>query len=99
MIALHGTAQHVEKMVRQFRRCLEAQELSRAVAQQQGRCVAYHWDDDGSLVLKARLPAETGAIVLKALQMAVKDIPARLDMTEHYARTGLDGRFRGNVCG
>ena len=33
MIALHGTAQHVENTVRQFRRCLEAQELSRAAAQ------------------------------------------------------------------
>ena len=27
MIALHGTAQHVENTVREFRRCLEAQEL------------------------------------------------------------------------
>ena len=32
------------------------------------REVRYCWDDDGSLVLKARLPAEVGALVLKALE-------------------------------
>ena len=35
----------------------------------------YHWDDDGSLVLKARLPAEVGALILKALDLAMPETP------------------------
>jgi len=82
-IALHGTADHVEKVVRHFRRAKEAAELSREAAQQANRFLSWHHDDDGSLVLKARLPAESGALVLKALQAAMEpgeveasDVPA-----------------------
>ncbi len=39
MIALHGTASHVEKLVRQYRRVLEVEELSREARQQAGRSV------------------------------------------------------------
>jgi hypothetical protein len=38
--------------------------------------VSYSHDQDGSLILKARLPAEIGALVLKALDAAVKDVSA-----------------------
>lgn len=75
MIALHGTAQHVETLVRHYRRCLEAEELTREAQQQANRFVRYQWDEDGSLVLKARLPAEAGALVLKALDAAINESP------------------------
>src|SRR5688572_1218228 len=71
MIAEHGTAQHVEKLVRAYRRCCEAEELSREARQQQNRAVSFRYDDDGSLVLKCRLPAEAGARIMKALDLAV----------------------------
>src|SRR5689334_13539694 len=51
MIAEHGTAGHVEKLVRAYRRCQEAEELSREARQQEGRRVNHHYDDDGSLVM------------------------------------------------
>src|SRR6185436_9115946 len=41
MIAEHGTAQHVEKLVRAYRRCQEAEESSREARQQQARCVTW----------------------------------------------------------
>jgi hypothetical protein len=75
MIAEHGTAQHVEKLVRAYRRCQEAEELSREQRQQQNRRVSFRWDDDGSLVLDCRLPAEIGARFMKALDVAVDDMP------------------------
>lgn len=75
MIARHGTANHVEKMVRVFRRAKEAEELSRAAIQQVERSVSYNYDSDGSLVLRARLPAEVGAMVVKALEAAMKEVP------------------------
>ena len=76
MIAEHGTAQHVEKLVRAYRRCQEAEELSREARQQQSRSVMYRYDDDGSLIINVRLPAEAGALVLKALELAVENVPA-----------------------
>jgi len=76
MIALHGTAYHVENTVRYFRRAQEAQELSREVQQQENRTVAYWYDNDGSLVLKARLPALAGAVLVKALEAAMPAVPS-----------------------
>jgi len=73
MIAEHGTAQHVENLVRAFRRCKEAEELSREARQQQNRSVKYRYDDDGSLILSCRLPAEAGVRLMKALDLAVDD--------------------------
>jgi hypothetical protein len=74
-IALHGTAHHVETLVRAYRRATEAEELSREQQQRTNREVRYCWDVDGSLVLKARLPAEVGALVLKAMEGAVPETP------------------------
>lgn len=74
-IALHGTAHHVETVVRQFRRVQEAAEVSREARQHANRRLTYHYDDDGSLVIRAQLPAETGALVLNALDAAMRDLP------------------------
>ena len=74
-IAEHGTASHVEKLVRAYRRSQEAEELSREARQQESRRVTCWHDDDGSLVLNCRLPAEAGEILLKALDLAVDQLP------------------------
>jgi hypothetical protein len=76
-IALHGTAAHVERLVRGYRRAKDAEELSREAQQQATRGVSYFYDADGSLVLKARLPAEIGALVIKALDSALKDLAVK----------------------
>ncbi len=73
MIALHGTASHVERLVRQYRRAQDAAELTREAQQFATRSVRYFYDDDGSLVLNARLPAESGAVLVKALEVATED--------------------------
>ncbi|MCO5118397.1 MAG: HNH endonuclease [Burkholderiaceae bacterium] len=70
MIALHGTAAHVETVVRHFRRAQESIALDREARQLATRGLHYHYDDDGALVLQARLPAEAGALLVKALDQA-----------------------------
>lgn len=97
MIALHGTANHVEIAVRAFRRAKEAEELSREARQQARKCVSYFYDDDGSLVLKARLPAEVGAVVVKALEAAVELVPR----PEDHAAAGASSRaaWRADALG
>ena len=50
-----------ETRVRQFRTMGEPEALSREARQQSGRGLSYLHNDDGSLVMMARLPAEAGA--------------------------------------
>ncbi len=72
MIARHGTAFHVEKLVAKYSRAKRLQETESANEQHASRELNYFYDDDGALVINARLPAEQGALVVKALEMAVE---------------------------
>jgi uncharacterized protein DUF222/HNH endonuclease len=74
-IALHGTAYHVEKLVSSWRRVKESQELTREQRQQANRSLYWFREDDGSLAIRVRLPAEAGALFLKALQAAEDSFP------------------------
>ena len=76
MIALHGTAHHVETIVRHYRRAQQAEQLSREARQQANRSLHYWYDEDGSLVIKARLPALGGAMIVKALEAAMQEVPS-----------------------
>jgi len=84
MIAEHGTAHHVEKLVSKYRTAKRLQDPEITNEQYNNREVTHYYDHDGCLVLKARLPAEQGALIVKALEMAV-DVGARL------AREDCDG--------
>ena len=70
-IGLHGTAQHVEKFVRLFRRAKRAEETERADAQHENRGLTFWHDDDGTVVLHGRFPPEMGARILSALDAAM----------------------------
>ena len=71
MIAHHGTAHHVEKLVSKFRTAQRLQDAEAANEQYHNRELSHHYDHDGCLVIKARLPAEQGALIVKALEMAM----------------------------
>jgi len=70
-LALQATAAQVEKLVRAYRRVGRLEERERATAQHASRELSYYHDDDGSLVIRARLPAAEGAVVLQALNAAM----------------------------
>jgi hypothetical protein len=70
-IAHHGTAHHVERTISQYRSAVRRHESQAAEVQFQDRSITYYYDDDGSLVIKGRLPAEQGAMMIQALQMAM----------------------------
>ncbi len=67
MIAEHGSASHIEKTVRHFRRVTK----EKAQAEHDKRSLKYYWDDEGKLVVQATLSAEQGAVFLKALDLTV----------------------------
>jgi len=65
-----GTAAHVERIVRGWRRVdrqAEARETSR---QHAGRALHVHQDEDGTVVVRGRLTPEVGALLRKALAAA-----------------------------
>ena len=97
MIAEHGTAHHVEKLVSKYRTAKRLQDAEIANEQYIKREVTHYYDHDGSLVIKARLPAEQGALIVKALEMAMdvdfvegRDVPAgtsrRMPVTARSSR-------------
>ncbi|MDX1481565.1 MAG: DUF222 domain-containing protein [Woeseiaceae bacterium] len=71
MIATHGTAHHVEKLVSQVRRAERLEDVEEAHARYEARELTHYYDEDGCLVIRARLPAEQGALVVKALEKAM----------------------------
>ncbi len=71
-IAKHGTAHHVEQLVRKFRHAKRLQDVDRARARHESRHLSWFFDADGCLVLKGRLPPEQGALIVKALEMAME---------------------------
>jgi hypothetical protein len=91
-IALHGTTHHVETTVRWFRRAQQAEELSREARQQAGRRVTFAYDEDGSLIMKASLPAEAGALLLKALDAAIDDVERPADVSGETSGDGAAGK-------
>ena len=79
-IALCGTASHVERVVRGYRRALDTEELSRDAIQQRDQSLWFHTEADGSLVIRGRVPAEIGALFVRALQAAEDSVPIPEDV-------------------
>ena len=84
--AEHGNAGHLQKLARLYRRY--GDEAASRLQYRQREC-SYYTDEDGSLVIRARLPAELGSIVLKALDAA----RAELEDVSAETRSGSDSSF------
>lgn len=69
-VALAGTASHVERIVRAWRRVDRVIAAQQADARHLSRHLTTWIDDDGMLVLRGRLPPEIGAVVIRALDAA-----------------------------
>ncbi len=76
-IALNGTAAHVERTVRGFRRVQRELERDEADAIHQRRYLDCRRDSDGSITLEARLTPEVGEMLLKALETAEMQLEER----------------------
>jgi hypothetical protein len=65
-----GTAVHVERIVRGWRRVDRQAEAREAARQHAGRALHVYQDEDGTVVLRGRLTPEVGALLLRALDAA-----------------------------
>ena len=76
-IARHGTAAHMERLVRVYRRCRKRAGESRAEAamrrEERFYCFA---EDDEMMTFGGRVPAEQGRLLLKALDAMVAEMEA-----------------------
>lgn len=85
-VARHGTAQHVEKLVRLHQRVLRLDKDDSKCNQtrHQARELTWYFDEDGMLVLRSRFAPEEGAVLVKALEAAL-DILAAESTQERVA--------------
>src|SRR5437762_182801 len=65
-----GTAAHVERIVRGWRRMDRKAEAREADHQHAGRALHVYPDSDGTVILRGRLTAEVGALLVQALAAA-----------------------------
>src|SRR5713101_1968678 len=77
-----GTAAHVERIVRGWRRVDRQAEAREAARQHAGRALHVYQDEDGTVVLRGRLAPEVGALFLRALDAARETLYQRRRASE-----------------
>jgi len=69
-VARAGTAVHVERIVRGWRRVDRQAEAQESTRHHKSRALHVSYDDDGMVVVRGRLAPEVGALLLRALEAA-----------------------------
>jgi 5-methylcytosine-specific restriction endonuclease McrA len=69
-VARAGTADHVERIVRGWRRVDRQAEARESARRHASRALHVHQEEDGMVVLRGRLEPEVGALLLRALEAA-----------------------------
>jgi hypothetical protein len=73
-IARHATAAQLELVTRGMRRASAAAHTEAAHEAYELRSFTYYYDDGGTLVFRGRLPAEQGAVLVKAIETMVDEL-------------------------
>ena len=77
-----GTAVHVERIVRGWRRVDRQAEAREAARHHAGRALHVYQDEDGTVVLRGRLTPEVGVLLLRALDAARETLYQKRRITE-----------------
>ena len=94
-IAKHGTAYHVEKLVSLYRGCKRQQDTENANEAHKQRELHCHYDTNGCLVIHGRIPAEQGALIMKALEKAMESRDSQESKISQKSDAGVKDAFRG----
>jgi hypothetical protein len=89
-----GTAAHVERIVRAWRRVDRQVEAQETAARHRNRSLQVYPDEDGMVVVRWRLEPEAGAVLLRALEAAREALYARARATAQ-ARDAADPPSHG----
>ena len=100
-IALHGTAQHVERLVRHYRQVKRTEALALENTRHAQRELSWYLDDDGYWVCRGRFTPEQGALIQSSLEAVMeaqfqegKNVPAGTPSTEPVASRRADALVR-----
>ena len=75
-VACRSTAAQVERLVRGWRQADQAAQADGEQVRLASRMLSTQVDEDGMLVLRARLTPEVGAVLLRAVEAALEQVPA-----------------------
>ena len=75
-VALSATAAQVERLVRAWRRVDRDAQPDAEQVLLASRALTMQVDEDGMVVLRGRLPPEVGALLLRAVEAAMQQVPA-----------------------
>ena len=75
-VACGSTAAQVERLVRGWRQADQAAQADGEQVRLASRMLRTQVDEDGMLVLRARLTPEVGAVLLRAVEAALEQVPA-----------------------
>jgi len=90
VFARAGTSAHVEKLVRAWRRVDRIEDLEQENLRRASRYLQTYTDEDGMIVLRARLEPEVGAALLTALD-AASGVLSNQERNQMNASEGMDG--------
>jgi hypothetical protein len=80
-----GTAAHVERLVRAWRRVDRIEEMEHEERRHASRSLVAYTDEDGMVVVRGRLSPESGAALLRALDAAGEELYERRRVGERDA--------------
>src|SRR5882672_10172182 len=72
-----GTAEHIERIVRGWRRVDRKAEAEETTRRHRSRAVHVYQDEDGMVVIRGRLEREVGAVLIQALAAAREELYQR----------------------
>jgi hypothetical protein len=84
-VATAGTAVHVERIVRGWRRVDRNAEAREAARQHASRALHVYQDDDGMVTVRGRLTPEIGALLMQALTAARESLYQRVRVQDEDA--------------
>ena len=84
-LAMSSTAEQVERTVRGWRRADRDAAADAGRDLLASRMLSTRVDEDGMVVVRGRLPAEVGAVLLRAVEAALEQVPAAGDGDESTA--------------
>jgi hypothetical protein len=85
-----GTAEHVERIVRGWRRMDRKAELRDAALQHKLRALHVFQDEDGTVTVRGRLAPEVGALLIKALAAAREALYRRAPVPRPGVEPGVE---------
>jgi hypothetical protein len=73
VMARDGTTEHLERLVRAYRRADPERENALVWKQQEARWLHTRWTEDGMLLVEGRLTPEQGALLRRALEVVLRE--------------------------